>query len=180
MRIGIDVDDTITKTHEYVIKLKKEAFPDWDPMKMLPEEVFLPFIDKNERKIHQNVELKEGAKEALLYMHEKGHKIIILSSRGSYYNKITEDTAYIDTYNYFLKNGLPFDKIVTNLDGKVEACLENKIDLFIDDNIDVCKSVNDANIKVINMKHKNKNNFECNLDTVSNWSEIISKLEEME
>lgn len=65
MRIGIDVDDTITKTHEYVIKLKKEAFPDWDPMKMLPEEVFLPFIDKNERKIHQNVELKEGAREAI-------------------------------------------------------------------------------------------------------------------
>lgn len=113
-------------------------------------------------------------------MHEKGHKIIILSSRGSYYNKITEDTAYIDTYNYFLKHGLPFDKIVTNLDGKVEACLENKIDLFIDDNIGVLMRVNDANIKVINMNHKNKNDFECNLDTVSNWSEIISKLEEME
>lgn len=65
MKIGIDVDDTITKTHEYVIYLKKKHLPQYDADLKLQEEVFLPFIEKYEREIHQNVQLKHGAKEAL-------------------------------------------------------------------------------------------------------------------
>ena len=54
MRIGIDIDDTITKTHEYVIYLKKKHLPEYNPYELLPDEIFKSFIDKYERDIHQN------------------------------------------------------------------------------------------------------------------------------
>lgn len=177
MRIGIDIDDTITKTHECVVSLKKTYLPEYNPNLKLPDDVFVPFIESHERDIHKHAELKDGAKEALEYLHAKGHTIIILSSRGSYYKNITEDTAFQDTYDYFIKNNLPFDKIITNLEEKVSACLENKIDLFIDDNIKVCKSVKDAGIKVVKMARFD--DLDNDLETVENWNELIKMIKEM-
>lgn len=177
MRIGIDIDDTITKTHEYVIYLKKTYLKEYDPNELLPNEIFLPFIDKHERAIHKNAELKEGVKEALDYLHKCGHEIIIMSSRGSYYKTIAEDTAYDDSYKYFKKNNLPFDKLITNLNDKVESAKENKIDLFIDDNIKTCESIQESGIKVIKMARFDDR--ECNLDIAHNWDEIINKIKEM-
>lgn len=177
MRIGIDIDDTITKTHEYVYNLKKNNLPEYDPNELLPNEVFIPFIEKYERDIHQNVSLKDGVKEALDYLHNNGHKIIILSSRGSFYKNITEDTAYQDSVDYFNKNNLPFDKIMTNLVDKVEACKENDIDLFIDDKLSMCESVRAAGIKVIKMS--NYSDIETDIEIANNWKEIIDKIKEM-
>ncbi len=177
MRIGIDIDDTITKTHEYVIYLKKKHLPEYNPYELLPDEIFKSFIDKYERDIHQNVELKNGVKEALDYIHEKGHKIIILSSRGSFYKTITEDTAYQDSYDYFIKNKLHFDKLYTNLKEKTEICKENKIDLFIDDNIKVCQSVEDAGIRVIKMFREDDK--ESDFEIAKNWQDIIKIIKEM-
>lgn len=177
MRIGIDIDDTITKTHEYVYNLKKDNLPEYDPNELLPNDVFIPFIEKYERDIHQNVLLKDGVKEALDYLHDNGHKIIILSSRGSFYKNITEDTAYQDSYDYFIKNKLPFDKIITNLDDKVKACKENNIDLFIDDKINICESVSASGIKVIKMS--NYDDKKTDLEVANNWEEIINRIKEM-
>lgn len=177
MRIGIDIDDTITKTHEYVYYLKKTNLKEYDPSKKLPDEIFIPFIEKYERDIHRYAELKDGVKEALDYLHECGHEIIIMSSRGSFYKTIAEDTAYEDSYNYFKNNNLPFNKMITNLSDKVECAKENKIDLFIDDNIKTCENVLNSGIKVIKMARFDDK--ECNLDIASNWAEIINKIKEM-
>lgn len=177
MRIGIDIDDTITKTHEYVYFLKKTYLSDYDSSKMLPDDVFIPFIERFERDIHQNVELKDGVKEALDYLHNNGHTIIILSSRGSYYKNITEDTAYQDTVNYFKRNKLPYDKIFVNLTDKRESCIENKIDLFIDDKESECISVESANIPTIKMERKD--DVKTNLKVAKNWQEIMMIIKEM-
>lgn len=177
MRIGIDIDDTITKTHEYVIYLKKKHLPEYNPNEILPDAIFKRFIDEFERDIHQNVTLKEGVKEALDYIHAKGHKIIILSSRGGFYKTIAEDTAYQDTYDYFLKNNLPFDKLYTNLKEKAEICKENKIDLFIDDNALVCQSVKSAGIKVVKMFREDDK--ESDFEIAKNWQDIIKIIKEM-
>lgn len=178
MKIGIDVDDTITKTHEYVIYLKKKHLPQYDANLKLQEEVFLPFIEKYEREIHQNVQLKNGAKEALDWLKKRGHEIIILSSRGSFYNNVTEDTAYIDTKNYFIKNNLPFDQIIVNLRNKKEAAILNQIDVFIDDKINVCKEVKSAGINVIKMARFD--DIKTDLKIANTWEEIISMIKEIE
>ncbi len=177
MRIGIDIDDTITKTHEYVYYLKKTHLKGYNPKELLPDEVFIPFIEKYERDIHRYAELKDGVKSALDYLHESGHTIIILSSRGSFYKTIAEDTAYQDSYDYFIKHKLPFDKMLTNLDDKVATSKEERIDLFIDDNIKTCENVRNSGVKVIKMARFD--DYETNLDIASNWSEIINKIKEM-
>lgn len=177
MRIGIDIDDTITKTHEYVYYLKKTHLKEYNPEEMLPDEVFIPFIENFERDIHKYAELKDGVKEALDYLHERGHTIIIMSSRGSFYKTIAEDTAYQDSCDYFIKHKLLFDKMLTNLDDKASTSKEEKIDLFIDDNIKTCENVRKTGIKVIKMaRFDDRKN---DLDIANNWSEIINIIKEM-
>jgi len=78
MRIGIDIDDTITNSHDYVIYLKKKYLPQYDSTKLLPDDVFREFINKYDSLIHKNAPLKEGVVEAITYLKNAGHTIYIM------------------------------------------------------------------------------------------------------
>ncbi len=65
----------------------------------------------------------------------------------------------------------------TNLKEKTEICKENKIDLFIDDNIKLCQSVEDAGIRVIKMFREDDK--ESNFEIAKNWQDIIKIIKEM-
>ena len=55
--------------------------------------------------------------------------------------------------------------------------IENKIDLFIDDNIKLCQSVEDAGIRVIKMFREDDK--ESNFEIAKNWQDIIKIIKEM-
>ncbi len=171
MRIGIDIDDTITNSHDYVIYLKKKYLPQYDSTKLLPDDVFREFINKYDSLIHKNAPLKEGVVEAITYLKNAGHTIYIMSARGNY-----SKTSYEDSQDYLLRHNIPYDKLICNVGTKVEAVKCEKIDLFIDDNAQVCNSLRNNNINVIKMKrHDDK---EENLLTCANWEEIIKCIKE--
>lgn len=171
MRIGIDIDDTITNSHDYVIYLKKKYLPQYDPYQMLPNDVFDEFIHKYDSEIHQNAPLKEGVVEAITYLKKQGHTIYIMSARGNY-----SDSSYADSYEYLKKNNIPFDKLICNIGTKVEAVKREKIDLFIDDNINICNELRNNGINVIKMRRHD--DIENDHLTCDNWEEIIKCIKE--
>lgn len=171
MRIGIDIDDTITDTHDYVIYLKRKYLPEYDAYSLLPDDVFKEFIYKYDSIIHQNVSLKKDAKEAIKELKSRGHEIYIMSSRGSY-----SDNSYEDSYNYLIEHDIPFDKLICNIDTKVDSVKENKIDLFIDDNINICNLLIENGINVIKMKRHDDKEYEHL--SFSTWEEIIKCIKE--
>lgn len=138
---------------------------------MIPAAIFEEFIYKYDSKIHKNVPLKEGVVEAITYLKDQGHEIFIMTARGTY-----SASSYEDSKNYLLKNKIPFDKLLCNLGTKVKEAKEEKIDLFIDDNISVCDELKKNGINVIKMKRHDdpvNDHIVC-----ANWEEIIKYIKE--
>ena len=74
-----------------------------------------------------------------------GHDITILTSRGDKYwgNALQETKKWLNKY------GIKYTRCVANSGNKGDYCLENNIDLMIDDNLKYIKQCNDKGIKTI-------------------------------
>lgn len=183
MRIGIDIDDTVTNTWNDLIPYYslwfnipendlKKSKPYYDPIKYLYtldefyEEV-LPLYEG----IVPYVSLRKNAKMVINKLHNLGHKIIFISARGK---------GYIDSYSltkdYLDKNGIYYDKIIVGIEDKGKVCLDEKIDLFIDDSYKHCKEVYDVGIDVLmadNYFNKEYNEFK----RIDDWIQVYDYIE---
>jgi len=69
---------------------------------------------------------------------ELGHTIIIITARTDEFH----DNPYRQSKEWLEKNNIEYDKLVVNARDKGMACIEEKIDLYIDDNLNNCIRVN--------------------------------------
>lgn len=97
----------------------------------------------------EKIECKPFAKETIKNLRNKGHKIFIITARNSIWHK----DPYKLSYDWLIKNEIEFDKLIIGQEEKVSSCLENKIDIFIDDHEKHIASLNDVGIKTILFKN---------------------------
>lgn len=154
MRIGIDIDDTICNTFEevlpYVCKfynldyktIKKQKL-DYNYF-MNNYDNYYDFAKQNYKYIIPNVSLKKGVIKYLNKIKKLGHEIIFITSRGMK----GYDNPYQITYDYLVKNSVPFDSLITCAEDKGEVCVEEQIDIFFDDDINNYKNVAKRGIDV--------------------------------
>ena len=180
MRIGVDVDDTITNTWKALIphfsrmfnvpvdKLKKSRgyYYSVSDLVSLDEyfEKILPLLDE----IMPNVEIKDNVKEVIDKLYELGHSIVFITARSGGYTdpyKLTKD--YLDKYK------IKYDKIVVGVRRKDQICLEENIDLFIDDSFVHCDSVSKLGIDVLMMDSEYNIKYK-NFKHVKNWNEVYN------
>ena len=175
MRIGIDIDDTITNSWKYLIPVYRRIFnveinensqPYYNTVKdVLTLDEFLEIGRQHEDEMHQ-VPLKEDVSEILTKLKEEGHILIFITARGKSYTN-----AYKSAKEYLEKNNVPYDKIIVDTWDKATACKNEKIDLFIDDSRKHCQEVSDCNIDVLMMETTyNKDYHE--FKHVKDWKEI--------
>ena len=169
MRIGIDIDNTMTNTFDYVIKLKEKYYKDlvdnyhdWDT------DVRDKFLQKHIEEIWSNCSLKKGCKEAIDKLRSDGHTVIIITYRQDVYvnnsREILED--------YLKKNNIIVDDIYMHITDKGALCKELDIDLFIDDKLENLDSVSNEGIQVLQFF----NTFEktSSYKIVKSWDEIYN------
>ena len=187
MVIGIDIDDTICSTNEKIIieadKYDKEVLggtgikdiEKYEFTEMMGWEPHMKgefFKDKLEY-IMDNAEVKVGAKEVINRLHDEGNKIIFISFRkGKYINE-----PYILTKNYLDRNGFKYDKIYVDTGSKADECLEEHVDLFIDDKESHCEDVSNAGIDVILFTNA-YNHDEKRFVRKDNWEDIYKYIKE--
>ena len=192
MNIGIDIDDTITKTFEEIFPsaiefvekfLKRRIELDYSKtfdhkyiekiFKLSDEEADL-FWKLNLEKIYNTIEPKERSIEIINQLKEEGHNIIIITARWN--------SDYLDadklTQKWLKKYNLKYDKLFTNLESKKQTAVNEKIDIFIDDSIRNCREVSEAGIKcwLFESEVNKKNEESKNFDSVSSWSEVYEKI----
>ena len=102
-------------------------------------------------------------------MKKDGHKLIIISSRG--YDDIKMQKIAEER---FKKENLKFDKYHWKILDKLQMCLEEKIDLMIDDNYLICKNLSDNFINTLYLRDVKKQKLEENkyLKEVNSWGEV--------
>lgn len=169
MTIGIDIDDTITKTSEIAALNLKKFDSNYSDYHDLPKERYEEFMRLYQADGLKNVELMEGVKEAFDYFKTKGYKIIIITARNNKY----DDTIKDITIDYLKRHSLEYDKIVFDKESKGKIAKKEGVDIFIDDKVSVLDEVASYNIKTINISKVNGNKHK----TFSNWSDIIKYIE---
>lgn len=186
MRIGIDIDNVISNfneelLNEYLIYDKKlrnkgiinenadyirRGMFDWS------EDEEINFYRSNIERIAKNLKVKDGAKEYIDKLRADGHYICIITGRdnGEYqepYNMTKKwlDDNFIKYHNLILTNAYKNDK-----HGKTEKCIENNIDIMIDDSVNICRDCIENNITTLLMD--TPYNKKVDMPRVYNWEEI--------
>lgn len=187
MRIGIDIDDTLTNIKDkltkaarnYAISLKKDLPKNiknhqivdiynngniYQKLFNFNDDELKYFLGVIQEEITDNALPREDCVDVIKKLHEDGHEIYIVTARDSEFHK----DPYHQSEVWLNKNSIYFDKLVVNARDKRKACLENNIDLLIDDSISNCLNVSNCGIETILIG----NNGIKNIISLSNWKEI--------
>ncbi len=178
MKIGIDIDDTITNSSivvkEYAYKYDNDynnrLVPNIDSIMrgFLEDEYVQKFYDEHSKDIGNAIEVKENAKEVIDKLRSEGNQVYIITARS---NKFYGD-AYAFTEGYLKRHNVNFDKLVTSQTYKLEYCKNEGIDLMIDDAIDTVESINKEGINSILFTSEINKDKETNVRRVNNWLEL--------
>lgn len=178
MKIGIDIDDTITNSWIYYLPIYSKVFdipiekltlskPYQEAIKdKYTKEQFNDMLRPINDKYAINIPLKENVKEIIDKLYELGHSVIFITARTKDYTN-----PYQMTKDYLNKHQIKYDKIIVNASEKDKVCLNENIDLFIDDNIRNCTIVTKTGIEVI-MFDAPHNQSAKEFKHLKSWKEI--------
>ena len=178
MKIGIDIDDTITNTYDNTIKiicnLYNQDYNELIQKQMNYDDLIIYFPKAFSKEIYEKsikiVKLKKDVKRIINKL-SQNNEIFIITAR----NKNECSLPYNMSYNYLIDKGIKFDKLFVEVFDKGKCCNENKIDLFIDDSIKNCQNVIEYGIDTIlfdNVFNKNSN-----IKRFDNWIDIYEYIE---
>ena len=189
MKIGIDIDNCISNFDDTLLKeylrhdkdLRNTGIVDENP-EYIRKGMFDWTREEEESFYNENIEyfakkLKpiENASYYIEKLKEDGHEIYIITGRdnGEYTDpyKLTEE--WLNNYHII------YDKLLfTNSydkHAKTEVCIENNIDLMIEDSTKISLDLINNGIKVFTMNTR-YNQKEQSLDRVSKWKEIYERI----
>ena len=177
MRIGIDLDDTISCTkeeinylmNEYLVKnrLREED---------LTEDLIRDFYKKSLPIVFKAQLVKENAP---FYINEliKDNEIYIITARN---NNFVDDSINVEklTNEWLDKNNIKYTKIIFDSyhDGKRQACIDNKIELFIDNDIVNIEYVKSSGIRTIVF---DDNGRYTGIECITNWDDLYNYIKSL-
>lgn len=183
MRIGIDIDNTVSNTNELIIEeflkydynnLGNRGFRNRDAylfseMFNVTESEFMTFIEKYYHRIIPKIPAKSHAAEVINRLRKEGYEIYFITHR----NKIEFKNPYSITKKWLKRNGFTYDKLVVDSGDKGEAAVKYNIDLFIDDLPKNLERIAAKNIDVL-MVDIYYNRKENRFKRVISWEEVYN------
>lgn len=136
------------------------------------------FKDMFHASVLENAPIKPFAKEIINKLIEEGNQIIFITARNNKGDRI--DDSYSISKNLLDKNGIGYDKLITECNNKLLVCKENNIDIFIDDKIETCLELQNKGIIsfIMNTPFNNQLN-EKNIVRVFSWVDLYYKIQEV-
>lgn len=189
MRIGIDVDGTLTNLQRFVFDKGCEYFKKsvvrTDTMQVrntfgVTKEEESKFWDDNIFDYAANYEPMYYASNVLNKLHADGHEIYIITARYHTYENSEVGKRMRSTVKEWLdKNNLYYDKVVFTHEGKKQRCRELNIDIMIEDKAsNILAIASDRKVIVMDQPWNRKTEGD-NIHRVYSWSEVLSKIEEI-
>lgn len=193
MIIGIDIDDTTVVTVKSMVKygdkydtevLGREAkkdnlgqIKDRYYMKALygwTEEEKFAFFDMYYKDVLEECYPLPSAVEVINKLKDEGNEIIFITARLT--NVKNCDTESI-TKATLEKYNIPYDRLIMNVDNKLEFCKKYGVEVFIDDSFETCSNLSSEGIKSYLMSTRMNRNIETGkIERVFSWDEIYEKI----
>ena len=194
MVIGIDIDDTTVITVNSMIKYADifdtqilgrkgtngnlgliqnryylKVLYGWD------DKTKFDFFDTYYKSVLEECTPMPNAGTTIKKLKDEGNKIMFITAR--LLNIKDCDTESI-TKKTLEDNNIPYDKLIINAKDKLEYCLENNIQIFIEDSYETCKELEENGIKTYLMTTKMNENIDAgSIERVESWNEIYDKIE---
>lgn len=176
MRIGIDIDDTITNTYTFILKRYSEYF-NVEYSTLIKERVTYDILQKNPlyrqfvkdtfEKTMMDVDLKDNVKETIDALTKDGHEIIFITAR----HHSEYENPYEFSNKYLKKNNIHFDELHVSISNKGEFAREHNVDVLIDDSVRHCLNAKDN--KVIPILFDNVFNKQCRrFKRAKSWNDV--------
>ena len=189
MVIGIDIDDTIVDTEKVLLKyankfnrcvLKKDVkdilMEDINQSYYLEtmfgwnKEEMQAFFDTYYINVLKEVKIKENVSNVISSLKSMGHDIVIITARSS---NVKDCNTTLETLNYLHEYNIDFDKLILDCSDKVKVAKEEKVDIMIDDNFEICKKMKCNNIACLMFENDVNKKFKDDMiKRVSNWEEV--------
>lgn len=193
MRIGIDIDNTITDienqlneaAYNYAKQLGKEIDKNikvedskndgnvYQKIYKFTYEELKHFLGDIQEEITNNAIPRPGAVEAIKKLRKEGHEIYIITARD---NEFHED-PYMLSKNWLDNNSIEYDKLIVNVREKAPLCKNEKIDIFIDDQLNNCLEVSKEGIKTIRFT-TDTTGYE-NMVNINSWDRVYQYIKKM-
>lgn len=189
MRIGVDIDNTITNTlpilKRYCQKYNDEEVKRGLQMKSngwasynlfdWTEEESMAFCVKYLEEVVLQAEVKPGAKENISRLSSEGHEIFIISAR---FSPMFRD-PYGITERYLKEKGIVYDKLLVGMFNKKSHVEEYKFDVMIEDEPPQIEDISKIIPVIVFDYDFNKNCKGCNIVKVNTWDEVYNEIQNL-
>lgn len=194
MRIGIDIDDTISNTYEVqfnlaqyftIHHLKRDgAIQQLDNLQTHFYTKYLhdwtsseeeQFFDCYYTDILEKIEPKMFAIDIIKQLKEQGNEIYLVTARFNW-KQVDADEI---TKKWLNKYQLPYDALITHATDKATIVKENHIDMFLDDSFANCQQIAKLNVETYLMDSRvNRALEDPNITRVYSWPHFYQKIKE--
>ena len=185
LNIAVDIDDTLTLTFQhfqpYVAEyfgadveelraknISYENLPDaWQARQL---DFYKAYFDR----VVPDTPFKSDAAWGIHVLRALGHRIIIITARTTAFYA----DPYATTVEELRRGGIEYDKLLCTFD-KANACVEEKIDVLIDDLPRNCEAVAAVGVSVINMISPVNRDMQMPYPRVKNWAEAVDAVRQI-
>lgn len=192
MKIGIDIDGVLEDVEQFQIEYGSKYFYEKykkniaNPKGYSIKDIFNitqklddEFWREHIKEYAIEGKAREFANEVIEKLKQDGNEIYIITSR-------TSDLTWIDLLEkemedivkkWLKKNNIYYDKIIFSPEDKLNICLENDIDLMIEDKVE---NINKISTKIPVICFDARYNQECkgfNITRVYSWYDIYAKIQ---
>lgn len=178
MRIGIDIDDTLTETSEVMERVALKHDEEYNNKLasnipnllrgVLEEEEVIDFFKNHSKEVCGQAKVKDDTKKIIDILLEEGHEIIFITARSDDYF----DNSYEFTEKYLKDNNVNYTELITGHEYKLDICKEKDIDVFFDDAYDTVKTLYDEGIDAVLFTSRNNVYLCTSLNRVNDWKEL--------
>ncbi len=190
MIIGIDIDDTLSFLYDRKIKvaeeyirknklpyllINKEANYLSEMFNWSNEECDKFWIEESDNLL-AGARVRDFASVVIRRLKEAGHKIVIITARSTDWHK----DPYGLSFNWLNENGILFDKLLVGYTDKTQVCVDEKVNIFIDDLPETLVKLQNVGIKTIMMSNPhNVNQKIYHGRAAKDWLEIEKIIKNM-
>lgn len=170
MKIGIDIDETLTCTGKEIRKYKKAYIRKnhcvLEENGMFSKSDFKKFMDFYGEMIYKNMKLKKDAKKYINLLFKEGHEIYFVTARSN------KDVKNIEQYTkeYLEEFGLPYKKLICKAKDKGNATKKIPLDIMVDDQENFLDSF--LNRDLLRLRFVRDKQIYSKYQKVTNWKEI--------
>lgn len=186
MVIGIDIDDTVSKTNErlieYAIKYDKEhlkgkgfknrnaySFMDMFYWSVLDVDGFLKYVRSS--RLFLEVDPIKDSVTYINKMYDEENKIVFITRRQNSFR------IKMMTKKWLKMHGFKYHKLVLDAKKKGEICDKEGVSFFVDNDLKNILDAKDYGINAVLMEDK-YNKDEDEVELVSSWKDVYKKYKE--